>query len=144
MFHSLCATSILRKQRYHGTYVCSVAQPCLILCDSMNCYPSGSSAHGIFPARILEHAAISSSRGSSQLRDQICVSCIAGRSFPLQGSPRGLPGALHFRLDRHPMPPAPRRGGREAQATYTSSPSTIRPGRYGREALLSHPLIVGT
>ena len=44
----------------------------------------GSSVHGIFQARILEWVAISSSRGSSQPRDQIhisCVSCIAGGFF---------------------------------------------------------------
>ena len=36
----------------------------------------GFSAHGIFQARILEWAAISYSRGSSQPRDQTRVSCI--------------------------------------------------------------------
>ena len=41
----------------------------------------GSSVHGILQARILEWVAISSSRGSSQLRDQICMSCI-GRQIP--------------------------------------------------------------
>ena len=39
----------------------------------------GSSVHGIFQARILEWVVISFSRGSSQLRDQALVSCIAGR-----------------------------------------------------------------
>ena len=38
--------------------------------------PPGSSVHGIFPARILVWVAISCSRGSSQPRDQTCVSCI--------------------------------------------------------------------
>ena len=38
--------------------------------------PPGSSVHGIFQARILGWVAISSSRGSSQLRDQTWVSCI--------------------------------------------------------------------
>ena len=36
----------------------------------------GSSVHEIIPARILELAAISSSRGSSQPRDQTFTSCI--------------------------------------------------------------------
>ena len=102
----------------------------------MDCSPTGSSVHGIFPARILEWVAMPSSRGSSWLRDGThvsCISCIVDRSFPSQGSPRGLPGALHFRLDRHPMPPAPRRGGRGAQAAHTSSPSTIKPGGYGEK-----------
>ena len=42
-------------------YVCT--QLCLTLCNPMDCSPSGSSAHGIFQARILEWVAISSSRG---------------------------------------------------------------------------------
>ena len=36
----------------------------------------GSSVHGISQARIVEWVAISSSRGSSQPRDQTCISCI--------------------------------------------------------------------
>ena len=41
----------------------------------MNCSPLGSSVHGIFPGRILEWVAIAFSRGSSQPRDQTCISC---------------------------------------------------------------------
>ena len=37
----------------------------------------GCSVHGISQARILEWVAISSSNGSSQPRDQTCVSCIS-------------------------------------------------------------------
>ena len=48
---------------------CSVTQSCLTLCDPMNCSTPGSFAHRIFQARILEWVAISSFRGSSQLRD---------------------------------------------------------------------------
>ena len=40
-----------------------------------NCRPPGSSVRGIFPAGILDWVAISSSRGSSQLRDRTRVSC---------------------------------------------------------------------
>ena len=47
----------------------------------MDCSPPGSSVHGILQARILEWIAISFSRESSQLRDQIWVSCIADRFF---------------------------------------------------------------
>ena len=43
--------------------------------------PPGSSVHGILQVRILKQVAISSSRGSSQPRDQSLVSCIAGRFF---------------------------------------------------------------
>ena len=51
------------------------------LCDPVDCNPPGSSIHGILQARILEWAAISFSRGSSQPRDQTWVSCTADRHF---------------------------------------------------------------
>ena len=57
---------------------CLVAQSCLTPWDSMDYSPPGFSVHGILQARILELVAISSSSGSSQLRDQTHVSCIAG------------------------------------------------------------------
>ena len=63
---------------------CPVAQPCLTLCDPVHCGPPGSSVHGIFPARILEWVAISSSRGSSQPRIKpvaTCFSWLAGGFF---------------------------------------------------------------
>ena len=40
-------------------------QSCPTLHDPMDCSPSGSSAHGILQARILEGVAMPSSRGSS-------------------------------------------------------------------------------
>ena len=58
---------------------CSVAQSCLTLCDPIDCSPPGSSVHGILQARILECVAMPSSRGSSQRRDQTCI------SFPASG-----------------------------------------------------------
>jgi len=51
------------------------------LCDPMDYSLPGSSVHVIFQARILEWVAIPFSRGSSQLRDQTQVSCIAGGFF---------------------------------------------------------------
>ena len=61
-----------------------VAHSCLTLSDPMDCSPPGSSVHGILQARILQLVAIpSSSRESSQLRDQTQVSCIAGRFFTM-------------------------------------------------------------
>ena len=39
-----------------------VAQLCPILCDPMDCSPSGSSVHGVLQARILEWVAIPFSR----------------------------------------------------------------------------------
>ena len=41
------------------------------------CSPPGSSVHGICQARILKWVATSSSRGSSQPRDQTHISCIS-------------------------------------------------------------------
>ena len=43
-------------------------------CDPLGCSLPGSPLHGAFQARTLEWAAISSSRGSSQPRDQTPVS----------------------------------------------------------------------
>ena len=51
-----------------------VAQSSPALCDLMDCCLPGSSVYGVLQARILEWAAISFSRGSSQLRDGIWVS----------------------------------------------------------------------
>ena len=64
-----------------GLVMCLVTQLCLTLCDYMDCSPPDSSVHGILQGRILEWVAIPFSRGSSQLRDQIPVSHIAGRFF---------------------------------------------------------------
>ena len=47
------------------------AQPHPTLCNPMDYSPPGSSVHGIFQARILEWVAISSSRESSQPREEI-------------------------------------------------------------------------
>ena len=43
----------------------------------MSCNPPDTSMHGIIQARILEWVAISSSRGSSRLRDQTWASCVS-------------------------------------------------------------------
>ena len=58
-----------------------VTQSCLTLCNPMDGSLPGSTVHGIFQARILEWAAISFSRESSQPRDWTQVSCIADRRF---------------------------------------------------------------
>ena len=54
----------------------SVAQSCLTLFNPMGCSPSGSSVYGILQARILEWVAISSPKGTLQLKDRTHVSCI--------------------------------------------------------------------
>ena len=56
---------------------CSVAHSCLTLCDPRDCSQRCVFVHGISQARILEWIAISSSRGSSQPRDQTRVSSIS-------------------------------------------------------------------
>ena len=52
------------------------AQSCPTLGDSLDCTLPGYSVHGIFSAKILKQVAISFSRGSSQPRNPICISCI--------------------------------------------------------------------
>ena len=57
-------------------YVCV----CLVMfnfCNLLDCSPPSSSVHGIFQVRILEWVAISSFRGPSQPRDQICIPCVS-------------------------------------------------------------------
>ena len=54
----------------------TVTQSCPIFCDPMN-----YTLHGILQAKILKWVAFPFSRGSSQLRGQTQVSCIAGRFF---------------------------------------------------------------
>ena len=49
---------------------------CLSLCHPKGCSPPGSSVHGIFPARMLEWVAVSSSKGSSQPRGRALISCV--------------------------------------------------------------------
>ena len=58
---------------------CVCIQSCLPLCDPMDCHLPGSSVRGILQARILEWFAIPFSRGSSQPKDGIWVSCIGRR-----------------------------------------------------------------
>ena len=67
-----------------------VAQSLPTLWDLMDCSPSGSSAHGILQARILEWIAISFSRGSSPLRDQTLFFCISGRFFTVWATREAL------------------------------------------------------
>ena len=67
-----------------------IAQSCPPLCHPTDCSLPGSSVHGILWARILEWVAITFSRESSQSRDWIQVSCIAGDS--LLSEPPGEPG----------------------------------------------------
>ena len=86
----------------------------------MNSNPPGSFVHGISQARILEWVSFSYSRGSSQLRDQTLVSCIAGRFFTIWATREALLRVLvslfshsvvsnslrHYEL-QHARPPCP-------------------------------------
>ena len=56
-------------------------QSCPTVCNPINCSPPGSSVYGILQVRILQWITISSSRRSSQPRDQTQASHIAGRLF---------------------------------------------------------------
>ena len=69
-----CDSSTKESKSVSHSVVSNSLQP-------MDCSPPGSSVHGILQARILEWVAIPFSRGSSQPRDQIQISCIAGEFF---------------------------------------------------------------
>ena len=73
----------LPGQRSSFPLCCLVTDP---MSDPMDCSPPGSSVHGVSQARILERAAIFSSKGSPQPRDRTRVSytgsgCHQGSSF---------------------------------------------------------------
>ena len=73
---------VLRKDKiktWHEVLLGSAAQPCLTLCNAMDCSPPGSSVPGISQARRLEWVAMPSSRGSSWPRDWTRVSCTGRR-----------------------------------------------------------------
>ena len=69
--HTYTTYMHIHTQPYLHTHKCvpSQLQSRAALCDPMGCSPPGSSVHGISQARILEWAAISSSRESSRPRD---------------------------------------------------------------------------
>ena len=64
---------ILEPAIYKGRWL----QSCPTLCGPMEQSLPGSCVHGILQVRILEWIVMPSSRGSSQLRDQTCISYIA-------------------------------------------------------------------
>ena len=73
------------KQWQKNICVCAKSlQSYPTLCNPMDCSLPGSSVHGILQARILEWAAISSSRGSSHLGIEpvpLMSAALAGRFF---------------------------------------------------------------
>ena len=89
---SVSSLSILMSvtyQIYVSSFLCSAARLCLLLCDPMDCRPSGSPIHGICQARILERVAMSSSRESSWSRIKLVSPALAGRFFT--NEPPGSP-----------------------------------------------------
>ena len=69
----------LTSKIFLGKKMYSCVLSCLTIVSNslgpMDCSPLGSSFHGILQARILEWIAVPCSRGSSQPRDQTCISC---------------------------------------------------------------------
>ena len=61
--------------------MCLVTQLCLTLCNPMDYSLPGSRVHELLQAGLLEWIVFPFSRESSQSRDQIWVSCIAGGFF---------------------------------------------------------------
>ena len=83
--------------------ICLVAQSCQILCDPMDCSPSGSSVHGIFQTRILEWTAISDFKRDEYFsyvrKSYICIVFQGARdSFHLRK--KCMLFAAHFLLRR--------------------------------------------
>ena len=90
LFHIFLIVRSLRKVL--------IAQLCPTLWDPTDCSPPGSSLLGILQARILEWVAIPFSRVSSQHREQIWVSCIAGRFFTIWATREVLEIGVYFIL----------------------------------------------
>ena len=67
-----------------------VSQSCPTLSDPMDCSPPGSSAHGIFQARVLEWGAIAFSIRDSATAAKSLQSCPT-LCDPIDGSPPGSP-----------------------------------------------------
>ena len=78
-FTSLAASSPRRPRMLllSGAHARSLSQVWLLATLRTVCSPPGSSIHVILQARILEWGASFYSRGSSQPRDQTCVSCVS-------------------------------------------------------------------
>ena len=66
------------------------AQSCSTLCNPMDCSSPSSSVDGILQVRTLEWIAIPFSRGSSWLKDQTGISCIAGRFFTIWATGKSI------------------------------------------------------
>ena len=99
-------------QQVTVSYLFSVAvvtKLCPTLLPPPGLYLPGSSVNGIFQARIRETVAISFFRGSSQPRNQIHLSCTAGRFFTTGETPALHVASLVYIFNPsppiHPIPP---------------------------------------
>ena len=81
MYFNILLILYIARKDFCVLCLCSVIILCAALFHPVDCSPPGSSVQGILQARILEWVAISSSRGSSQPRNQTHVSCLADRFF---------------------------------------------------------------
>ena len=82
----ICVTESLCRTAEINNFVnvkVLVTQSCLMLCDPMDSSSLDLCVHGILQARILKWVAIPFSWGSFRPRDQIWVSCIAGKFFTI-------------------------------------------------------------
>ena len=92
------AVKILPKDKEYKTsiaFTCMHAkllQLCPTLCDRMDCSPPCSSVHGILQARILEWVTKPTSRGSSQPKDQNCISSVSSIGRRAGSLPLAPPG----------------------------------------------------
>ena len=74
---------------------------CLTTSSPPDCGLPGSSVRGILQAGVLERAAMPSSQGSFQSRDQTCMSCVSALQIAaLSLSPQGSPYRLNRVLNR--------------------------------------------
>ena len=82
----------IEREYVISAYLCSVAQLCPTLCDSMPCSPPGSSVHGILQARILEQLPLLT---PGNLPDPgielVCPVCPALQLDSLPAKPSGKP-----------------------------------------------------
>ena len=76
MFFSNSHVLLWKLNHKEGCMHAKSFQSCVTLYDLLDCSPPGSTVNGILWARLLERALMPSSKGSSQLRDQTCVSCL--------------------------------------------------------------------
>ena len=131
----------LKLTQYCSSGVCAkLIQSCQTLCNPMDCSPPGSSVYGILQAGILEWVAISSSRRSPWLRDQTCISYIAGRFFT-----RWATWEAHF-VPRPRLKPGPRQLkcavlSTEPPGNFLCSPSTTQVVSSFSGCATSHSLV---